>query len=261
MKTEITRIVAGVQRLLPDVPAQAVQDFFSAPTTIAIFDKRAADALARRKALVARRAALPGESAARQADANKAMGAARERYQLAEAELKTANVAVMETTAVASGLNNMLHRELAQTERELIESADPRLAETIWILGDIFQAVRNNLDWQLTIDHHFETSGRSITSVVHNGADVERAVSLIRELQAKCRAMQLQALPEDAITQELRAMTLDLSALLAPLSALDGITITDEGAVVRQRVHKHAAIPVPVPRAPGRAAQQHGSAA
>jgi len=261
MKTEITRIVAGVQRLLPDVPAQAVQDFFSAPETIAIFDKRSADVLARRKALVARMAALPGESAARQADANKAEAAARERARLADVELKAAVAAAMQAIGAAAGLNNKLGRDLGQIERELIESADPRLAETIWILGDIFQGVRNNLDWSLTIDHHFESSGRSITSITHNGADVERAVSLIRELQAKCRAMQLQALPEAAITQELRAMTLDLSALLAPLSALDGIVVTDEGAVVRQRVHKHAAIPVPVPRAPGRAAQQHGSAA
>ncbi len=223
----LDNLIGAAKRALPHEAHGDLDELLRQPEVQAIRQRSDDEALAHRTALLERLQALPAEHEKALADAALKAQWAADRVQKLRAELDTAMAGHVEAARLQVAAGFIGERDRGLIERQLMEGSDPRLTLMVACLDDLFQTARNVLHWSLRLDRLGEFSSKA--TMVHNGSDVDAACDALREGQARCRALMLQALTRQQIDDELQAIALDACSVLQPLGLRAGIAIDSDG--------------------------------
>lgn len=180
-----------------------------------LLNKHEQDRLAKRAVLAKRLAELPKQHEKTIAEAGRR---AQEALQAHEKALEAARNAMQASNAasnIAYGAGLQLRYEVGAVERELLESADPRILEFIVQIS--------LLEGEARLRHEFwvesiKLLGGGFDKKYHSNTEqVKRASDLLAELKDACRSMQLQAISRADVEQRFLMMIDQLEPVLAPL--------------------------------------------
>ncbi len=212
-KTPKPSPLARLQQLSPFVRKrlEVLAESTLADDLIAEDEKRR---LARRRELMATLKAAPAKHAKALAAAVAAKAKAEADFDAAQVAAKAAMQAQQEAFRSFHAAEFGQSQEIGDAERELIETADPRLATAIFWLEDRGEWLRMAIDtWAEKSRGAGQISGETV--IRSNLADVRVAMAEVRDQVNRLRALQLQAVTASEVEREISAAFAELEPVLA----------------------------------------------
>lgn len=180
-----------------------------------LLNKHEQDRLAKRAQLAKRLAELPKQHEKTIADAGKRAQEALQAHEKALQAARKAMEAMNEASTLSYGAQLQMQYQVGAVERELLESADPRINDFILQI--------NLLEGAARLRHEFwvepiKLMGGGYDKKYHSNTEqVKKAGDLLAELKANCRTMQLQAISRAEVESRFMEMIDQLEPVLAPL--------------------------------------------
>lgn len=197
------------------------------PEAMAILAREDEALQARRRELLAALQSQPHKRHADRLTAAKDLQAATELVQRLQAELRSANTALMNAQGRVVGLACQDQAEAGQLERELEATADPRCDVALGLLRDISSAARAAFHAAPTFEgKNFD--GTSRRGLMTNIEAVETAVAAIAAATTAVQAIKRQALLHTEVTTALQVAFAELSEATGPL-ALNVLKLNQSG--------------------------------
>lgn len=220
-----TKRIAEVERTLASLAKE--------PEIIAIYQRKEAASVERRKTLRAQLDAAPANGEAERIATGEALAEAEKRVRAAHAELAAANDAHVIAMQRVYGLGHAHSSAVALIERELQDSADPRIVEMIDHCQNLRQVTRHlSFAIRLKADRSYVTGRQQFT--IHSNADqIAKIWGEITRVQDEMQALLLEPLTRQDVTERLRVALLELDAQLAEFG-LDVLAMDEDGNLISQ---------------------------
>ena len=207
----------------------------AAPRGEALFSREAEELKTERTELSLRLAGLPTKYVAQHAAAVKVAAAAAEREVEAEAALQIARESLAKARHAAEVLAVRERTERFEDERELRETADPRLGEFATHCDDVAALARDAFATMPMIAGRSWLTGEKGSIVwTSNGDPIDLARAGLKAAAEDARAMQLEILGRQEITDRINRHLHALEPLLEPLR-LNVMELDQHGNLSRDR--------------------------
>lgn len=221
MKHFVQELVSAIKRDVSPNAARGLEELLQQPAVTQAIEAAEAETLAARAALVKRLRTEPADLERQAVSAAKAVAMAAAKAEAAREALEQAQANLRDASALHLGASFAVQRRSGELERELRETADPRLATTVAAMADVLNRLRNTLStWSLPdprtgrVQHH------------HNGAQLNAAIAAAAAVSGRMRAAQLEALSgqqvADLITMQLGLLNERLAETSLRPRMLDG---------------------------------------
>ena len=197
------------------------------PEAMAILAREDEALQARRRELLAELQAQPQKRHADRLKAAKDRQAATELVQRLQAELRSANTAMMNAQGRVVGLACQDQTEAGRLERELDATADPRCDVALGLLRDLQAAARGAFHAE-PVFRGTAYNGAKLRGYASNSGDVERATAALAQAIDAVQAIKGQALLHGEVTAALHATFAELSEATSPL-ALNVLKLNETG--------------------------------
>ena len=233
--------MASVQTLLSELATKLtprardeLSRLIASPEAEALLARDEEKIVAERKLLAQRLAACAGRYAKAQAEAGVRSDAAAKALADAESALRVARDGYAEACRVALSADVGEANERQELERELRETADPRLAELAGHCDEL-GGVANSCFAHRPVASRDWATGRITTETVTNRAEVLAAREALRAVGADALRLQLEPLTTHEVTERIQAHLSALEPLLGALGMLV-LSIDEAGRLKRERI-------------------------
>ena len=216
LNSRITQIIESLK--LSESDRNEVKRLVARPEVQAVLAADEGEQIAHRKILIAEMAALPESSKLLTKSASDRADKLLKKFELAEIEYKRlrAELATAQLASTHADYSNLTRGR--QIERELLASADPRIAEYRHEIGQLVGRVRSKCEyWQDTAPKSWTGSGGE-KRYFNNIEDVKAASVALDGSLVKLRSLELAALTTGEISRGLEGLS---NVLKAPLAALE----------------------------------------
>lgn len=229
----MTTLTSAVQKVLdglrlPKEDRAEIDRFIKRPEVKQVFEADEIERLAHRRTLMAELKNIPAAIAKNADKADKSMASVLARFEAAEKEYRAAEeeLRVARLAAHYAGYPN--DRRRLELELELIKGADPRIREFLIHVDNANQAARGkNKFWASTVRNIL---GIATTKYFSNLDDIVAAREATAKAGTELKAMMLDALTHDQVTQQLQAISTRLKPDLWTLE-MNPPTLDEHGAV------------------------------
>ena len=229
----VATLIAELKVKLGDRARDELDRLVASPEGQALLERDEAVLIAERAALVKRLAACPAKFAAAQAEAGKRAETAAKALHAAESALHAARDEVVSATAQNLAADVGEANERQELERELRETADPRLAEFSAHALDLDGLVNSCFASYPVVTRHWLSKEKS-TEIISNRDQILEVRGLLKTASADALRAQLEPMTTLDVTELLQEHLSTLRPLLAPLN-LHLLDIDEHGNLTRDR--------------------------